>query len=146
MTFGTTRALAGRTMPGVSATTKCPVCGMFVSKYPDWIAGIRFKDASAVYFDGAKDLFTFMFGMSSYAPSKKIADIETIVVQDYYSLAIIDGTKAFYVISSDVFGPMGKELIPFTRKDDAQLFLKDHKGKKIVTFKEITPAFLKSIK
>ncbi len=36
---------------------KCPVCGMFVSRYPDWIASMRFKDGSSAFFDGPKDLF-----------------------------------------------------------------------------------------
>ena len=35
----------------------CPVCGMFVAKYPEWIAAVVFKDGHAHYFDGAKDMF-----------------------------------------------------------------------------------------
>ena len=54
----------------------------------------------------------------------------------------IDGTKAFYVINSDVYGPMGEELIPFLTKEDAQTFLMDHKAKKIVIFSEITKSDL----
>ena len=39
---------------------KCPVCGMFVARYPDWVAGIRFQDGSRALFDGAKDLFKLL--------------------------------------------------------------------------------------
>jgi nitrous oxide reductase accessory protein NosL len=51
----------------------------------------------------------------------------------------IDGTKAYYVIGSDTYGPMGHELIPFKDLSDAKNFLKDHKGKKILKFQEIKP-------
>ena len=64
---------------------------------------------------------------------------------DYYSLESIEGTRAFYVIGSDVFGPMGKELIPFGKETEAREFLKDHKGKKILRFQEITPEILKTL-
>ncbi len=38
---------------------RCPVCGMFVSKYPNWIAQIEFKDGSREFFDGPKDMFRY---------------------------------------------------------------------------------------
>ena len=41
----------------ISARDKCPVCGMFVAKYPDWAAQIIFKDGSYAVFDGPKDMF-----------------------------------------------------------------------------------------
>ena len=44
-----------------SKKDKCPVCGMFVYKYPDWVGEIIFKDGSIAFFDGAKDLFKFYF-------------------------------------------------------------------------------------
>ena len=50
----------------------------------------------------------------------------------------IDATKAFYVIKSDVFGPMGHELIPFESEADAKAFKKDHFGLKVLSFKELT--------
>ena len=51
---------------------------------------------------------------------------------DYYALEPIDGRTAFYVVGSDVFGPMGKELIPFAQRAQAEEFLKDHKGRAIL--------------
>ena len=40
-----------------SPKDKCPVCGMFVAKYPDFVAQVIFQDGSYAVFDGAKDLF-----------------------------------------------------------------------------------------
>src|SRR4030067_3765588 len=113
---------------------KCPVCGMFVYKYPDFIAEIIFRDGSHAVFDGAKDMFKYYFNLKKYDPRKKKADIDNIYVPDYYSLHFIDGQKAYYVLGSDVYGPMGRELIPFQKLSDAKEFKKDHKGKSILTF------------
>src|SRR4030042_3578173 len=74
-----------------SPKDKCPVCGMFVAKYPDWLCQILFKDGTNVFFDGAKDMFRYSLNLQKYNPSKKIFDIDTIYVTDYYSLNLIDG-------------------------------------------------------
>jgi nitrous oxide reductase accessory protein NosL len=124
---------------------KCPVCGMFVAKYPDWVAQITFKDGSAFFFDGPKDMFKFYFNLQRYSPKKKVEDIGTLYVTDYYSLLPIDGFTALYVIGSDVYGPMGKELIPFGKNQEALEFKRDHKGKEILNFHGITPAVVKGL-
>jgi copper chaperone NosL len=124
---------------------KCPVCGMFVYKYPDWVSQAVFRDGSRIYFDGAKDLMKFYFKVPQYQPGKSQSEIIALYVTDYYSLESIEGTRAYYVIGSDVFGPMGKELIPFGKEVEAREFLKDHKGKRIFRFQEITPEVLKTL-
>jgi len=125
-----------------TATDKCPVCGMFVAKYPDFVAHLVFKDGSQAYFDGVKDLMKYSFDLAKYNPAKKTADIAGISVTDYYTLKLIDGYKAYYVVGSDVFGPMGRELIPFAEEKGAKEFLRDHNGKSLLTFPEITPALI----
>ncbi len=65
--------------------------------------------------------------------------INNIEVTDFYTLQAIDANQAFYVIGSDVYGPMGNELIPFLTKDAAQNFMNDHRGEKIISFDDITP-------
>ena len=124
---------------------KCPVCGMFVAKYPDWTAEIIFSDGSVVFFDGVKDMLKYYFNLKKYNPRKAPADIQSIFVMDYYAVELIDGRKAFYVSESDTYGPMGKELIPFEKETQAQEFLKDHKGKAVLTFGEIDPAVIKGL-
>jgi copper chaperone NosL len=124
---------------------KCPVCGMFVYKYPDWVSQAVFRDGSRIYFDGMKDLMKFFFKVPQYQPGKSRGEIAVLYVTDYYSLISIEGARAYYVIGSDVFGPMGKELIPFGKEAEAREFLKDHKGKRILRFQEITPEILKTL-
>ncbi|MBE0556551.1 MAG: nitrous oxide reductase accessory protein NosL [Proteobacteria bacterium] len=132
-------------MPKPTARDKCPVCGMFVAKYPDWLAAVRFRDGSRVYFDGAKDMFKYLHDMKKYDPARKPADIQDVAVNDYYGLVWIDARKVWYVLGSDVYGPMGKELIPLEKEADAQEFMKDHKGTKIIRFSEATPEVIKPL-
>jgi nitrous oxide reductase accessory protein NosL len=121
-----------------SPKDKCPVCGMFVAKYPDFVAQVIFQDGSYAVFDGAKDLFKYYLNLKKYAPAKRVEDIASIYVTDYYSLELIDGPQAWYVVGSDVYGPMGKELIPFLKESDARGFMKDHKGKSLLRFKDVS--------
>jgi copper chaperone NosL len=116
---------------------KCPVCGMFVAKYPDWVAAITFKDGAHTFFDGVKDMLKYYFNMTKYAPGKTAADIKALHVTDYYRLEPVDGRRAFYVAGSDLYGPMGRELIPFEKEAEAQGFMKDHKGKSVLPFIQI---------
>ena len=124
---------------------KCPVCGMFVAKYPDWVGEIIFKDGSVAFFDGAKDLFKYYFNLKKYNPSKTHADISAVYVTEYYDMKLMDAKTGFFVIGSDVYGPMGRELIPFTTKADAEEFMKDHKGRRILRFDRITPGVIKKL-
>ncbi|KAF0102518.1 MAG: lipoprotein involved in nitrous oxide reduction [bacterium] len=116
----------------------CPVCGMVVSKYPAWIATVVYKDAHAHHFDGAKDLFKYLFDVQRYARGHRREDIVRIGVTEYYGLKRIDARQAWYVIGSDVLGPMGHELIPLASREDAEEFMRDHRGRRILRFDEVT--------
>lgn len=113
---------------------KCPVCGMLVYKYPDWVAELVFADGGREVFDGAKDLFRYWLDMRSFGGRRAQRDVAAVFVTDYYALEPVDAKSAFYVIGSDVYGPMGKEFIPFARRADAEEFLRDHGGSRIVAF------------
>lgn len=117
---------------------RCPVCAMFVSKYPRWVAQIVYKE-HRFSFDGVKDLMKFYFEPSAWGDYNfESDDIKKILVTDYYTQETIDGFKAYYVLRSDVYGPMGNELIPFETLEDAKTFKKDHNAKEIIEFKQIT--------
>lgn len=124
---------------------KCPVCGMFVYKYPDFLAQIQFQDGTVSFFDGCKDMFKGYFHLRKYHPKQKEANLAAIYVTDYYNLGPIDGRQAFYVMGSDVYGPMGKELIPFEKEEEAKEFLKNHKGQRLLRFDEITYPLVKGL-
>lgn len=128
-----------------SPKDKCPVCGMFVAKYPDFLATIKFRAGSWAFFDGTKDMFKYYLDIKKYDPSREQSGIEAIYVTDYYSLSPIDAYQATYVIGSDIYGPMGRELIPFEKQEDAKEFMKDHSGKALMKFQEVTLPLVKSL-
>lgn len=129
----------------VGPKDKCPVCGMFVAKYPDFAVQIQFRDGSTAHFDGAKDMFKYYLNVPGYTPGKKSSDITAIYVTNYYDLALVNGLTAHYVIGSDVYGPMGRELIPFAKGSEAREFMKDHRGTAIVRFNDVGHATLKPL-
>jgi len=114
---------------------KCPVCGMFVGKYPKWAAMMQ-VDGKVFYFDGVKDMMKYYIFDGDFPYDRK--HISKMIVSDYYTLEEIPAKEAFYVLDSDVFGPMGHELIPFKSKKSAMTFMEEHNGKRIVKFDEIT--------
>lgn len=117
----------------VSKSEKCPICGMFVYKYPKWAAQIFYGDKH-FSFDGVKDM------MKYYFMYKK--GITKMLVSDYYSQKAMDAKSAYYVVGSDIYGPMGEEFIPFASKEQAKTFYMDHKASHILGFDEITPAWI----
>ena len=124
----------------ISKKDKCPVCGMFVYKYPKWITQIVYRDKNRLSFDGVKDMMKFYFNRTKYGKYETLTkdNISQILVIDYYTQKVIDGKSAYFVIGSDIKGPMGDELIPFKDESSAKNFVKDHNGKKIVKFSEIS--------
>jgi len=129
----------------VELSERCAVCGMFVAKYPNWVTQIQYAGGPQKYFDGFKDLMAHYFSPESYGVTRNLVAKE-IWVKDYYSLEWIDGRAAFYVVGSDVFGPMGNEFIPFSKREAAENFLKDHKGQKILVFDDITSEMVESMR
>lgn len=132
-------------VPKPKARDKCPVCGMFVANHPEWLAAIRFPNGSHVFFDGVKDLFKYLQEPKRYDSRRKPEDIRAVLVMDYYDLSWIDAQEAWFVIGSDVYGPMGRELIPLKNEADANEFMKDHGGLKIIRFPEVTREVIKTL-
>ncbi len=126
---------------------KCPVCGMFVYKNSKWAAVLEIVQNNKItklYFDGVKDLVKFYFKPGKWGNYKNIK-IKGVILTDYYNQTAIDGLLAVYVSGSDVLGPMGKEIIPFSNKENAMTFIKDHGGKLINSFGEISSKIIKML-
>ncbi len=129
----------------VAPDSRCAICGMFVAPYENWLAQLRMSDDSVLFFDGVKDLMVFYLDPGDYGKYAQ-KDVREVWVRDYYTLEWIDGRTALYVIGSDVYGPMGKEFIPFGLRAAAENFLRDHGGGKIVTFAEISSELVRSMR
>jgi nitrous oxide reductase accessory protein NosL len=132
-------------MPKPTAKDKCPVCGMFITKYPDWTSAVVFKDGSRAFFDGPKDMFKYLLDLKKYNPSQKKEEVAVVWVLDYYTLSPLKAQKAFFVLGSDVYGPMGRELIPLEKESAAREFMRDHKGVRIIRFSEVSAEIIKTL-
>jgi nitrous oxide reductase accessory protein NosL len=121
---------------------RCPVCGMLVALYPEWNSQVRHGDGSTVFFDGCKDLFKYLLSFDRYAPQKDRKNVTAVYVTNYYDGEVIAARTALFVVGSNVLGPMGSELVPHRSIEAAEDFLKDHNGRQILRFDEITEAVL----
>ncbi len=140
----TPQAAMAQSATDIPPKERCPVCGMFVAKYPVWVTQLRLRDGKVLFFDGVKDLLVFYRSPEKYSAQGK--DISEVWVKDYYTLEWLDGRKAFYVIGSDVYGPMGHEFIPFAGAEGAENFKRDHKGTQVLPFDGITPPLLEKMR
>lgn len=116
---------------------RCPVCGMFVEPFPEWWAQIVFADGSRECFDGVKDLVRYLGERPRYGRDRAALAIAGVWVLDYYSVEPIAADAAFYVAGSDTLGPMGHEFVPLKTRAAAEEFLRDHRGRAILTFSEL---------
>ena len=119
---------------------RCAICGMFVAKYPAWVATIVTAGGARHCFDGPKDLFRFL------AREKGAEDPQTeIWVTDYYTTKPVKARGAVYVRGSDVMGPMGAELVPLASPAHAESFRADHGGEAPLAFDAIDEAVLRAL-
>jgi nitrous oxide reductase accessory protein NosL len=112
----------------------CPICGMFVYKYPKWAAMI--DGDKKLYFDGVKDLIKYYFA------HKHDVELDNLYVTDYFTSTKIKAKDAYYVFASNIFGPMGNEFIPFNTEFNANAFKRDHFGKSVHSFYDIDQELL----
>lgn len=121
----------------VTKEKKCPVCGMYLYKYPQWVSKMQLQ-GKVYYFDGIKDMMKFYFQHNATSNA-------VLRVQEYYTNKTIDARKSYFVVGSDVYGPMGDELIAFEDKHKAQQFMLDHRGKQLFDFTQITQELVRSL-
>mgnify|MGYP001820071519 FL=1 len=104
-----------------------------------------FDDDSTVFFDGSKDMFKYLLARDTSAPDKRKPKIAATFVTSYYEGEAIPAATAYFVSGSDVNGPMGSELVPHRTREEAEEFLRDHKGNRVISFDEVTTELLRSL-
>jgi copper chaperone NosL len=104
-------------------TVRCELCGMVIDESSGWRAG-----AGEARFDTPKCLFRHR---------EQGHTIERAWVIEYYAQERRDADDLFYVLGSDVQGPMGRDLVPIAGRENAERFLADHHGERILAFDEV---------
>jgi copper chaperone NosL len=124
--------------------TACPVCNMKAETSSLGPAALVFNDGKVVGFDTAGDLFRYLLEPGKYSFDPK--NVKNIFVTEFGTKKFIDAKTAFFVVGSDLQGSMGPEVAAFAKKEDAEAFKTEHKGKNIVPHSQITLDELKSKK
>ena len=110
-------------------TTRCDLCGMVVDPESGWRAGGASADGGELSFDTPKCLFRH---------HHERGPVSEPWVIEYDSQARRPADELFYVLGSDVEGPMGRDLVPLASRERAQGFLADHQGERVLAFDEVT--------
>ncbi|MDD2399110.1 MAG: nitrous oxide reductase accessory protein NosL [Sulfurovum sp.] len=128
-------------------TTKDDIClirKLKVYKAPTWVSKITMKNGKVALFCSPKSMFDFYFDPSRFEEYelKDNLDIAEILVTDYNTLEAIDATKAYFVFGSSNISPAGDDLPAFSSEEDAKKYMKEHNGKRILNFKEVTKGLI----
>jgi len=114
----------------------CTVCGMPPAKHLNHNCQIWAMDGSTIHFCSTQCMINFNADQSKYVkePIKTKMAWVKLYSDGMYESAI----GAYYVVGSQVNGPMGKEAIPFKLKKNAEEFVKSNGGT-IVNYSQLTP-------
>lgn len=142
----------------------CAKYGIDTSAHPEFRAYARLKDGSALAFASPKAMFAYFFEGENLSGNNGAASAEEnlmsknsangnfgesnstnanfggaeLYVTDYASGEILRAQDAFYVFGSVLQSARGDDLITFARLRDAQNFMREKKGHKILQFREIS--------
>jgi copper chaperone NosL len=124
---------------------RCPVCGAFPSRVPDWAAQVIFADGDAYFFDSPLSLFIYLRNLPRYAAGRQATEIVASYVRAEGDGRWIAAPKAVYVWESDVPGPMRRGNLPaFLNDADARHFIARHGGA-VVHPSSITAQLLRAL-
>lgn len=128
----------------LSETDRCPVCAMFPARRPQTAAAMTLKSGKTFYFCGNGCLLRTWLRPTVYL-GKPQAEIERLVVRDYFSGQPIDGRTAVWVAGSDVVGPMGPAIIALGDAAQLATFKNRHGGTTVFTLDLVDDALWKQI-
>ena len=113
------------------------MCGMQPYKNPQWVTEIELRNGKKLHFVSVKCMMLFYYKNDKWDDLGLLGTKDPIValkIQDFKSLKVIDAKKAYYVYGSHIMSSKGDDLIPFEYKKDAENFLKENGGRKILTW------------
>lgn len=123
---------------------RCAMCGMDLSPRPSWVGEVELPDGSLRF--GCSVRCTL--GMSMHAPEflgVESGALKRVEVPDYlHPGAMLPANEAWFVVDSDVRGPMGAELVPVASEADARVVVQRHGGR-VVRRADVTTALLQNL-
>ncbi len=120
----------------MTAADRCPVCAMRPMQRPKAAAGLSLSDGRTFYTCGNGCLLRAHRSPERYL-GVGAEDIERLVVRDYFTGRSLDAHEAFWVLGSDVVGPMGPAIVPLSSTVAAERFRERHGGQPALRLNEL---------
>lgn len=111
------------TVPGDAS---CAVCGMTVSKFPEWNAQLAHEDGERVHFCTSGCLAAYHADPGHFREGRTWDTVVAAWVRDYNTTGLVDATTVHYVLELDterVDDPMMKNPLPFADRADAVAYV-----------------------
>lgn len=129
----------------VPADARCPVCGMYPARSPDWAAQVIFAHGDAQFFDSPLSLFMYLQDVGRYTRGHRADEIVASYVTDVDSGRWISASSAIYVHGSSAMGPMRAGNLPaFAEAVAAQRFA-SARGGVLLRASDISPDLLQRL-
>jgi nitrous oxide reductase accessory protein NosL len=131
-----TPKIYSKEIKAATADTRCVVCNMKVANYPEHDCQILLEDNSSIHFCSTQCLINYLADPGQYVDkpaASKMTWVKVFPSGDYES-----AIGLYYVVGSNLFGPMGREAIPFRSKKVAEALV-SKEGGEIVRFNGLTP-------
>ena len=126
----------------VPADVRCPVCGMFPARSPDWAAQVIFANGDAQFFDSPLSLFMYLSDVARYSPGRSADEIVAHYVTDVSSKSWTDARSAFYVHGSSAKGPMRAGNLPAFASKKAALQFAAQRGGTVLAYADVDAALV----
>lgn len=139
------QGLSAEGNPNPTADDRCAMCAMRVADNPGWAGAVELHSGATYY--GCSVRCTLATAMHSEkflgVPTTQIRRVR---VPDYlHKDKSVDADAAWFVVDSDVRGPMGLTLVPASSERDANTIVERHKGR-ILRRADVTDAVLFDLK
>ena len=117
---------------------------MQVYKSPAWVAKVVTNKQKEFFFTSPKSVLEFYYTPKKWAEAEVNSpeDIKNIIVTDYKTGKAIDAKYAFYVYGSNKISYAGDDLPAFKSIDDAKYFMKNNKGRRVLSFDQLSKGLI----
>jgi nitrous oxide reductase accessory protein NosL len=116
-----------------------------VIKDPKWVAKIELRNGKKLFFVSPKSMLEFYHQPGKWFDIgvKSEQDFKNILVTDFKTGLPVKAKGSFFIYGSNITSPAGDDLVTFSSYADAEAFSKKHNGKRILNFKEVSPALIR---
>ncbi len=119
---------------------ECPLCGMIPARYPQFHCQLVLKSGDYVAFDSAAGLLTYLL-----FPDKtgmEPGEVSQVYFKDYVTETWIPSDQTYFVVGSEIMGPMGIEFLAVDTEENALVVKRQEKGELIIQYQQIDRQFM----